>query len=104
MAMTNDEYGYFDTQIKNLAKRLDVLEANSHAETANRIALLEAQRDAAIKHIAQWCVAVEVNGSGWDDWDDYYKDAMYSDRESLREIRELLVKAIEAERKLRSRL
>lgn len=62
----------------------------------------EAQRDAAIKHIAEWCVAIEVNGSGWDDWDGYYKDAMYSDRKSLPEIRDLLVEAIEMERKQRA--
>ena len=62
----------------------------------------EAQRDAAIKHIAEWCVAIDVNGGGWDDWDEYYKDAMYSDRNSLPEIRELLVEAIEAERKQRA--
>lgn len=29
MAMTSDEYGYFHTQLKTLAKRLDALEANS---------------------------------------------------------------------------
>jgi hypothetical protein len=62
----------------------------------------EAQRDSAIKHIAEWCVAIEVNGSGWDDWDEYYKDAMYSDRKSLPEIRGLLVEAIEAARKQRA--
>ena len=54
----------------------------------------EAQRDAAIKHIADWCVAIDVNGSGWDDWDEYYKDAMHSDRKSLTEIRGLLMDAI----------
>jgi len=62
----------------------------------------EDQRDAAIRHIAEWCVAIEVNGSGWDDWDEYYKDAMYSDRKSLLEIRCLLVEAIEAARKQRA--
>lgn len=56
------------------------------------------QRDAAIQHIAEWCVAIDVNGTGWDDWDEYYKDAMY--RESaLPDIRALLVDAIEAARK-----
>ena len=62
---------------------------------------LTMQRDVAIKHIAEWCVAIDVNGSGWDDWDEYYKDAM--DRDSgLPEIRGLLVDAIEAARKQRA--
>ena len=62
----------------------------------------EAQRDAAIKHIAEWCVAIDVNGGGWDDWDEYYKDAMYSDRKSLPEIRSMLIEAIESARKQRA--
>ena len=61
----------------------------------------EAQRDTAIRHIADWCVANDVNGSGWDDWDEYYKEAMYSDRKSLPEIRGLLMDAIVAARKRR---
>lgn len=31
----------------------------------------------ALDMLAQWCVAVDVNGTGWDDWDEYYKDAAY---------------------------
>ena len=27
--------------------------------------------------LAAWCVAVELKGSNWDDWDDYYKNAAY---------------------------
>ena len=61
----------------------------------------EEQRDAAIRHIADWCVAIDVNGSGWDDWDEYYKEAMYSDRKSLPEIRGLLMDAIVAARQRR---
>ena len=33
--------------------------------------------DVAIGMLAAWCVAVDVNGTGWDDWDEYYKDAAY---------------------------
>ena len=33
--------------------------------------------DIALGMLAAWCVAVDVNGTGWDDWDEYYKDAMY---------------------------
>jgi hypothetical protein len=31
----------------------------------------------ALSMLAEWCVAVDVNGTGWDDWDEHYKDAMY---------------------------
>lgn len=66
-----------------------------------RLMKAEEQRNEAIRHIAEWCVAVEVNGSGWDDWDEYYKDAMYHDRKCLASIRDLLKTEIEAERKRR---
>lgn len=33
----------------------------------------------ALWMLAEWCVAVDMNGTGWDDWDEYYKDAMYRD-------------------------
>lgn len=41
--------------------------------------LAEAQRerDQAISMLAEWCVAVDANGTGWDDWDEHYKAAMY---------------------------
>ncbi len=35
------------------------------------------QLQAAITMLAEWCVAVDENGTGWDDWDEHYKDAMY---------------------------
>ena len=70
-------------------------------EAAATIEKLTRQRDVAIRHIAEWCVAISINGSGWDDWDDYYKAAMYSDRNALSDIRDLLVNAIESERKER---
>jgi hypothetical protein len=31
----------------------------------------------ALVMLAEWVVAVERNGTGWDDWDEYYKDAAY---------------------------
>jgi hypothetical protein len=52
------------------------------------------QRDYAIKMLADWCVAIDVNGGGWDDWDDYYKDARYRKTE-IPELRELLDDAID---------
>jgi hypothetical protein len=58
---------------------------------------IKRQRDVAIQHLAEWCVAIERNGSGWDDWDEFYKDAAYRPA-SLPEIRKLLGRAIEEER------
>ena len=31
----------------------------------------------AITHLAEWCHAIDKNGTGWDDWDEHYKDAAY---------------------------
>lgn len=31
----------------------------------------------AIDMLARWCVAIDRNGTGWDDWDEHYKDASY---------------------------
>jgi hypothetical protein len=39
----------------------------------NNTALL----DAAIDLLAGWCDAVKNKGTGWDDWDEWYKDACY---------------------------
>jgi hypothetical protein len=33
--------------------------------------------DIALGMLAAWCVAIDANGIGWDDWDEHYKDAMY---------------------------
>ena len=37
----------------------------------------EQKLEIALAMLAEWCVAVDVNGTGWDDWDEHYKDAMY---------------------------
>ena len=54
---------------------------------------LRLERDEAIKMLAEWCAAVEENGAGWDDWDEYYKNARY--RPCF--LRELLDTAIKEE-------
>jgi hypothetical protein len=59
--------------------------------TDAEIRKLTDERDAAIWMLAEWCVAVDINGTGWDDWDEHYKEAAY--RPGL--LRELLDKAIE---------
>ena len=61
-----------------------------HAE----LILVKSQRDLAIKHIAEWCVAIQENGASWDDWDEYYKNACCRDN-ALPLIRELLNEAIQ---------
>lgn len=65
-----------------------VREAQEQRERAEKA---EAERDAAVCMLAAWCVDVDQNGTGWDDWDENYKDAMY--REGP--LRELLDKEIE---------
>lgn len=73
---------------------------HEHNDLRNELEDVKRQRDMAIRHIAEWCVAIDVNGGGWDDWDEYYKDAYYRDGR-LSEIRGLLNEAIEAEKKRR---
>lgn len=38
---------------------------------------LARQRDEAVRMLADWCDAVRDNGTGWDDWDEHYKDAAW---------------------------
>lgn len=66
--------------------------------TDERIKELISQRDAAIKILAEWCVAIERNGTGWDDWDEYYKDAKYRPTDPP-ELRKMLDAAMELEKK-----
>lgn len=59
-----------------------------------RVAELTTERDTAIRMLAEWCVMVQINGSGWDDWDEAYKDAAYRPCG----IRELIDDAIDKEK------
>ncbi|MCZ4331047.1 hypothetical protein [Castellaniella denitrificans] len=52
------------------------------------------QRDVAIGMLAHWVVAIEKNGTGWDDWDEHFKNARFRDTP----IRKLLDEAIDAAR------
>lgn len=38
---------------------------------------LEAKYKAAIAMLANWVHDIDRNGTGWDDWDENYKDAAY---------------------------
>ena len=55
---------------------------------------LQKQRDVAVKHLAEWCAAINRHGGGWDEWDEYYKDAAWR-QNALPEIRQLLNEAIQ---------
>lgn len=49
------------------------------------------ERDAAISILANWIHDIDRNGTGWDDWDENYKDAKY--RNTV--IRSLIDKEVE---------
>lgn len=49
------------------------------AELRVEVKALRARLAEAVKLLAEWCAAVDVNGAGWDDWDMQYKYAMYGD-------------------------
>ncbi len=38
---------------------------------------LEEKYQLALQMLADWAMAVDQNGTGWDDWDEYYKDVLY---------------------------
>ena len=58
---------------------MDRLTAGDARAASVAIVVLRKDLETALDMLADWCVAVEVNGTGWDDWDEYYKDAMYRD-------------------------
>ena len=76
----------FYAEITRLRAEIEALRADAERLTG--------ERDVAIGMLAYWCVAVDQNGTGWDDWDEHYKDAMYRPCP----IRELLDKEIDAAR------
>ncbi len=46
-------------------------------ELRSALTACEKQRDEAIGMLADWVARVAVVGTGWDDWDEGYKDAAY---------------------------
>lgn len=75
-------------------KELDMLCAlNSDLRFATRE--LQEKLKCAIEMLADWCVAIEENGTSWDSWDEHYKDARY--RNNI--LREDLDKEINAQLK-----
>ena len=82
-------------EIDRLNKACDQRAAHEY-KLMCEIDALKAQRDVAIQHIAEWCVAIQQNGDGWDDWGQYYKDACRDNalHNALPEIRSALNAAI----------
>jgi hypothetical protein len=48
-----------------------------NSNTLSKEEKLQRDLDIALWMLASWCGAIQKNGSGWDDWDEYYKDACY---------------------------
>ena len=61
-------------RLKLLAKTSFDLEMDSLARERDE---LKRQRDEAVQMLADWCDAVRDNGTGWDGWDEHYKDAAW---------------------------
>jgi len=57
---------YHNDRLRELVDRLE------HEKKA-----IQAKLDFSVELLADWCVAVNENGSGWDYWDGYYKEAMW---------------------------
>ena len=81
MAMNKKELALGDWQDK--AKQL-----------TTELAAALAERDEAVELLGEWCVRVKLVGTGWDDWDEGYKNAMYSPTRTP-ELRAALDAAIE---------
>jgi len=84
---------------ENVAERETAMWRRRVLDRDQKIAALEADRaqlegqlEAAIALLANWCADIARNGSGWDDWDENYKDARYRPGP----LRELLDAAIDA--------
>ena len=67
------------SQMADETPPMDCLTAGDAREAATAIVVLRNHLDTALGMLADWCVAVDVNGTGWDDWDEHYKDAAYRD-------------------------
>lgn len=74
------EFEQLTARVKELekSKAVSINSGQTKLDQALRIATLEQElNDANILaiHIHNWCNAIEKRGTGWDDWDEYYKDA-----------------------------
>ena len=79
-----------DERVRIMSARL--CEARSkNAQWNESLAKATKERDAAISILANWIHDIDRNGTGWDDWDENYKDAKYNNEV----IRSLIDKEIE---------
>ena len=79
---------------KKYIKELEDANTPELVSLREQVAALTKDRDIAVDMLAEWCVAIDQNGAGWDYWDEYYKDAMYRPNP----IRSLLDTAIAAQK------
>ena len=93
-----------ESDVREMVAKAAANKLDGYRELGARCAELETDRDGlreelaqALGMIAQWCVDIDVNGTGWDDWDRNFKDAMYRDGP----LREKLDAAIAAAREER---
>lgn len=49
--------------------------------------------EVALQMLAEWCVAIELNGTSWDDWDEYYKNAAFREGPLRKELDEAIYEA-----------
>lgn len=63
-ALANVKFGY-------------TIAADALAASAQADAGAPSHEEIAVDMLARWCVAIDRSGTGWDDWDEHYKDAAY---------------------------
>lgn len=78
-------------RVAELEKERDTYRAADEA-MQSMAAEYKSERDIAINMLGQWCADVDRNGTGWDDWDENYKEARFRPGP----LRELLDAAIDA--------
>lgn len=54
---------------------------------------IEEKYATALQMLAEWCVAIDLNGTQWGDWDEYYKDAAYREGPLRKDLDEAIYKA-----------
>jgi hypothetical protein len=66
------------SQMSDAAIMFAFIDAKKDISTlAAEIEALKEVNATALGLLAAWCCAIERNGTGWDDWDEYYKDAAF---------------------------
>ena len=64
------------SKIREAAEVIHAHETESR-ELQAEVERVREERGIAIGMLSGWCIAVDQNGTGWDDWDEWYKDAAY---------------------------